>query len=188
MLIASLWVLPVALASEPNPSAALCAEQEQAVAALEKQSSCHTVTLGQAWEQAVSTDQRDCLTKALSERGISTAPMVRPGAFSYFGQPEPDTGESDTGAGVEKSVLSTYDAPYTLESENFVVHWGTENEHFDSYSETYSRMEELLQSFEDSYAHLVGLMGMTDIPFMQAYKFNVYLGNTGDALPSRSNN
>gem|GEM_PF-3803399 len=186
MLIASLWVLPAALALEPGPSAALCAEQEQAVAALERQSSCHTVTLGQAWEQAVSTEQRACLAKTLSEHGISTAPMVRPGSVSYLGQPEPDTGEGDTGADAQKDVLSTYDAPYTLESENFVVHWGTENEHFDGYSDTYSRMEELLQSFEDSYAHLVGLMGMADIPFMQAYKFNVYLGNTGDELPSSS--
>jgi len=205
-----------AAASGETVTDAPCAIDAAWLAALDHPARCHTVALGQAWERAASTGQTRCLSDALERRGIRSTAMNRPARPLLRGKSTGDTGGADTGSGtdtgtgpdtgtgedtgtgddtgagedtgtpVEKEILSTYNAPYSLDSENFVVFWGSEYDHFDSYSDVYSRMEDLLVAFEETYAHEVGVMGMNAISFMEGYKFNVYLGNTGDDLPSSS--
>ena len=211
MLSVSLFLLSTAFAAASDAVVVEppCAEDSARLSALDHTARCHTVALGQAWEEAVAADQTRCLSEALERRGIRSKAMSRPMRPMLRGESSGDTGAGedtgtekgaggdtgtgkdtgpgeDTGTPVEKGVLSTYDAPYSLGSDNFVVHWGTDYDHFDSYSDVYSRMEELLEAFEETYAHQVGVMEMTSLEFMSAYKFNVYLGNTGDDLPSSS--
>ena len=80
----------------------------------------------------------------------------------------------------ELTVADPYGAPNQLTSEHFVVLWDSDDGLHESW------ITNLIGAFEDGWDNHVDGWGMPTPTFMQEHYFNVYLGNTGDGIPSIS--
>ena len=80
-------------------------------------------------------------------------------------------------AGPEKGLRDIYGVPNLLESENFVVRWGS-GERF-----TDDELDNLLESLELGWRGQMVEMGHPPPYGADAFRFNVYIGNTGDGAP-----
>lgn len=158
-----LLVLAVAVAQGST-----CPGLEPAFDALERDPYCLTDELYTLWDRARHQGQESCLREALAARGL---PHFGDRARSLTDAPPPSPE-------TEKATRDYYDAPHSLESENFVLRWGSTM----TVSETDAEL--ILGYFEEGWSHEVETMGMPQPDGSNIYKFNVYVGDSGAEVPS----
>lgn len=82
--------------------------------------------------------------------------------------------------GPEKSLRDAYNVPNSEESTNFVVRWG------DDGKMTAELAAVMLNIFEAAWEREIEEMGHPEPTTADAYKMNIYVGNSGDGAPAIS--
>lgn len=160
----------LALPAHAAPAPATCADLEASVLdALDTPCEhCLTPTLMGLRAEAEAAGEQACLDDFLIDVGLAPKPV-------FFGEePPPDEGD-------EKATRFQFGAESAYETENFVIRWGTANI---SDAEA-SGLGDLM---ERAWEVEVGEMGYPGPIGSDAYKINVYIGDTGGNAPSAQGN
>jgi hypothetical protein len=123
---------------------------------------CPTTVLGALGERAQALDATACLTQELTLRGL---PTPGPALDLPPGPPAPN-----------KATRDAYNTPNSLESDNFVLRWG--NRDFDE-----DDAASILEGFENAWSGVLEDMAYAAPDGTDSYKFNVYMGSTGNGAP-----
>jgi len=145
---------------------AACPATDPWIQAIDAGSPCLTVALDRAWRVARDHGETECLLRALDARDL---PGFDPAVLGTAPVPPPLP---------EKALHDTYHAPYSLESDNFVIFWGSRA------GDVTDDAQSLLDSFETAWTLYSETMGMPFPTTTDAYKFSVYIGDSGSGLPS----
>lgn len=159
-------MVPTLLLLVSLAQAADCPALTAELAAIDASSHCLTMPLRVAWQRARESHAESCLATALEARGLPTAPLP------LAPPPSPARFQPDL------LVRDSYDLPNSVESEHFVAWWGD-----GSGVERYA-VDDLLDAFEEGWVHEVEGMELPRPETTDAYKFNVYIGDSGSGAPS----
>lgn len=143
-----------------------CPSLDAELAGVDRSSHCLTMPLRAAWRRAVELHDEACLAGALAARGLPSAPLPL--------EPAPPVLPFSP----DKALRDSYDLPNSMQSDNFVVWWGN--------GAVVDRdgVEDMLDAFELGWEHMVGAMELPAPERSDAYKFNVYVGDSGSGAPS----
>lgn len=151
-----LAALSVALAGPPCPGL------EAPLAAIEAEPRCLTTALGLLEELADTPASRACAQAWLDDRGL---PALGPLTPPPLPPPMP-----------EKQTRDAYGVPYSAESDNFVLRWGP--------GFSASDAQPILDAFELAWTREILEMGYPEPLYADAWKVNVYVGDSGGGAPS----
>ena len=123
---------------------------------------CGTHGLMSAAAIAQREGLQHCLTPALGARGLGSHPVSG----------------SAQAAATGKALRDAYGTPSLYETPNFAIRWGSTS------GFTEADVERLANTFEDSWVVQIDDLGFPQPQTSDTYKFNVYIGDTGQGAPS----
>lgn len=149
----SLW-LPT-LFADVCPSA-------DAIAAQLQHSECPTLALLSLQNDAETASEQACVAQSLQALGFAAVKV-------------PEQLETPPPGG--KMLRDAYGLPNMQESENFVLRWGNQK------SMSSSRADDILETFESAWSRILVDMDYVAPQGSDTYKFNVYIGSSGNGGP-----